>query len=213
MADVRPPSDDPLHTGAGTDAVGRAVEVVVVGASAGGVAALQGLVGGLPRDLGACVLVVLHMPTTARSALAEVLGRHSRLHVARAEDGIAVRPGALIAARPDHHLLVDGGAVTLTRTARVNGHRPAIDPLFESAAAAFGRRSLGVLLSGTLDDGVAGSAAIRDAGGLVVVQDPAEAQYPGMPQAAIDAGVAHGALPLDGIADLIRRSAAGSPVR
>ena len=208
MAGSRPPSDASSRpTGARSPTTGRAVEVVVVGASAGGVGALRGLVGALPADLGACLLVVLHMPTTARSALAEVLGRHSRLRVARAEDGTAVRPGALIAARPDHHLLVDGREVRLTRTARVNGHRPAIDPLFESAAAAFGARALGVLLSGTLDDGVAGSAAIRDAGGLVVVQDPAEAEFPGMPQAAIDAGVAHRALPLDGIADLISRSA------
>lgn len=188
------------------------VEVVVVGASAGGVGALQRLVGRLPGDLRAVLLVVLHIPTTGTSALAGILQRRSALNVARAEDGAPLEFGSVLVAPPDRHLRLDGAVARLSREARVNGHRPAIDPLFESAGRWFGERTLGVLLSGTLDDGVAGLAAIRDAGGLVAVQDPHEADYPGMPRAAIEAGVVHHVLPLDGIAELICGSTdEGSP--
>jgi two-component system chemotaxis response regulator CheB len=182
-----------------------AVRVVAVGASAGGVASLQGLVSRLPADLPAAVLVVLHMPRDATSALPDILARRSALPVARAEDRDPLRPGTILVAPPDRHLLVERGRARLSAGPRVNNHRPAVDPLLESAAAWCGPRALGVLLSGTLDDGVAGLAAVRDAGGLTAVQDPSEAAFAGMPLAAIEAGVTDHVLPLEGVAGLVRQ--------
>jgi two-component system, chemotaxis family, protein-glutamate methylesterase/glutaminase len=108
-----------------------------------------------------------------------------------------------VVARPDRHLLVDGDRVVLAHSARVNGHRPAIDPLLESASRSFGPRVLGILLSGTLDDGVVGLGDIRAAGGVTAVQDPTEAAYPGMPTAALEAGVVDHSLPLVDLVELI----------
>jgi two-component system chemotaxis response regulator CheB len=161
-------------------------DIVVLGASAGGVEALRAVVGGLPEDLSAAILLVLHIPRSSESALAKILARGCALPVANASDGEQVRKGRIYVAPPDYHLLVLDGRVRLSRGPAENGHRPAIDPLFRSVARAYGPRAIGVVLSGSRDDGSAGLAAIARRGGLTVVQDPEEAIYPSMPIAALN---------------------------
>ncbi len=160
-------------------------DVIVVGASAGGVEALQVLAAGLPADLPAAVLVVLHMPAESPSYLPAIFGRVGPLPVEHAEDGRPVEPGRISTAVPDRHLLVEGGRLRLTRGPKENRHRPAVDPLFRSAAQEYGPRAVGVILTGKLDDGSAGLWAVKDRGGVAVVQDPADAAFPAMPRNAL----------------------------
>jgi two-component system chemotaxis response regulator CheB len=159
-------------------------DVIVVGASAGGVEALCAFAAGLPERLAASVLVVLHLPTGYRSVLPGILQRAGPLCARTARNGSPLRHGVIQAAPPGHHLLVEGGVLALSSEPPVRGRRPAIDMLFRSAARAAGPRVTGVLLSGVLDDGVAGLSCIAGRGGTVVVQDPAEARYPAMPELA-----------------------------
>jgi two-component system, chemotaxis family, protein-glutamate methylesterase/glutaminase len=164
----------------------EAHDVVVIGASAGGVEALVSLVEALPPDLSAAVFVVLHVAPGSTSVLAEILGRAGPLAARQARNGDRIVPGRILVAPPDHHLVLTSGGVTLDHGPKENGHRPAADPLFRSAAAAFGPRTIGVVLSGTRDDGSAGLAVIKAAGGMALAQAPDEALYPSMPQSAID---------------------------
>lgn len=159
----------------------------MVGASAGGVEALRELMRGLPGDLPAAMLIVLHMAARGRGALARVLQRVAALEVTPAEDLAPVRPGRVYVARPDRHLLLRDGEVRLGRGPRENGYRPAVDPLFRSAARWYAARTVAVVLSGSLDDGAAGALAVARRGGTVAVQDPADAMYDGMPSAALRA--------------------------
>jgi two-component system chemotaxis response regulator CheB len=160
-------------------------DLVVVGASAGGVAALIELVHALPANLGAAVVVVLHLPTGGRSVLASILGRSGTLPVSTVRDAEPLRPGHIYVAPPDHHTVVEDGHLRLVLGPKENGHRPSIDPLFRSAASSYGPRVAGVVLSGMLDDGTAGLREVKRAGGLAFVQDPDEATYSSMAKSAI----------------------------
>lgn len=198
-AEVSPPGSD--------EAPGR--DIVVVGASAGGVEALRKLVENLPAELRAAVFVVLHVPPTDTSVLPDILKRAGRLPAKHASDGEAVVAGRIYVAPPNFHMRLENGTVRVDRGPRENGHRPAVDTLFRSAARAYGPRVLGIVLSGTLDDGSAGLQAVKVAGGLAVVQDPADAMYRDMPANALAHASPQHCLPVAEIADLITRVAHG----
>ena len=160
-------------------------DIIVIGGSAGGVEALQRIVAALPPQLEAAVFAVVHFPSDGTSFLPQILLRSGRFPAVHPEDGTAIRRGVIYVAPPDRHLTLQPGHVRLSRGPRENGHRPSVDPLFRSAARAYGARVIGVVLSGNLDDGTAGLAAVRRHGGVTVVQDPADAMYAGMPASAI----------------------------
>ncbi len=161
-------------------------DLIVVGASAGGVQALQRLVADLPPELPAAVLVVLHMMQTGTSVLDNILARAGQLPATQARDGERPERGHVYVAPPNAHLLLRGPYLQLSGGPRENGHRPAIDPLFRSAARARGPRAIGVVLTGTLDDGTDGLRLIKERGGATVVQDPADALYEEMPRSAVE---------------------------
>ena len=160
-------------------------DIIVIGASAGGVQALCEIVDCLPPGLPAAVFVVLHLSPHSRSMLPAILARSSCLPAVYPRDGEKIQPGRIYVAPPDRHLAIEDSRVHLSRNATENGHRPAIDVLFRSAARSYGSRVVGVVLTGNLDDGTAGLAAIKRCGGVAVVQDPGEADYPAMPESAI----------------------------
>jgi two-component system chemotaxis response regulator CheB len=147
--------------------------------------ALKRLVSALPADLPAALFIVLHRPPDHPSLLAEILQRVGPLDVAHAIDDESIVPGRIYVAPPDRHLLIEQGHIRLTNGPKENRFRPAIDPLFRSAASSFGPRVVGVVLTGNLDDGMAGLWAIKDRGGVAIVQDPEEALFPSMPRNAL----------------------------
>jgi two-component system, chemotaxis family, protein-glutamate methylesterase/glutaminase len=161
-------------------------DIVVVGASAGGIEALQVLVGDLPRDFKGSLFVVLHTGASSPNILAQILSRAGPLPVRTGEEGERIKPGHIYTAPADHHLLLDpAGYVRLSRGPKENRFRPAIDPLFRSAAHAFGTRVVGVILTGFLDDGTAGLWAVKERGGTAIVQHPEEAIASSMPLNAL----------------------------
>lgn len=180
-------------------------DILAIGASAGGLAALRRLFGGMPRGLAPTVFVVVHVSPTARSTMPLLLDRVGWLPAFHPGDGEPIRPGHIHVAPPDHHLLVHRDRVLIRRGPRENRTRPAVDPLFRSAGVAFGSRVVGIVLSGTLDDGASGLRAIHRCGGLGVAQDPAEAEWPGMPMSAIERGEVAHVLPLDRMPALLAR--------
>ena len=165
----------------------RGRNIVVIGTSAGGLEALDELVGRLPTDLRAAIFIVQHMaPHHSGEPLLRRLSRHQAFQPKLARHGEFFKPGRIYIAPPDSHLLVKATKMLVTKGARENRHRPGIDPLFRSAAAAHGARVIGIVLTGMLDDGTAGLIAIKKCGGVAVVQDPREAAYSGMPISALD---------------------------
>ena len=175
-------------------------DIVVVGASAGGVEALITLVTGLPADFPGAIFVVLHIPATSASALDKILSRYSHVPAKTAEDGEAISPHQIYVAPPDHHLLLTADRVRVVYGPQENRHRPAIDPLFRTAALAFGPRVIGVVLSGMLNDGTAGLLAIKERGGMAYVQEPSTALFPQMPQSACKYVQVDGILPVTALA-------------
>lgn len=193
-------------------------DIVCIGASAGGVQLLSDIVQALPADYPGSIFVVLHVPPDNPSVLARVLDRKSALRAVHPEDGQAIEPGTVYVAPPDHHLLVKRGVVRVTRGPKENGFRPAVDPLFRTAAVAYGPRTVGVVLSGNLDDGTVGLAVIKRRGGVAIAQDPGDAIYPGMPRSAVERVAVDYVLPARDVPELLVRLSAepsaseGTPV-
>jgi two-component system chemotaxis response regulator CheB len=180
-------------------------DLVVVGASAGGVEALRQLVAGLPAGLAASVVIVLHIPPRSASALPAILSRSGPLPAVHGSDAEHLTHGRIYIAPSDRHLLVRDGHLRLSNGPIENGHRPAVDALFRSAARAAGPRAIGVVLSGARDDGTAGLASIVGRGGLAVVQDPADALHPSMPRSALNHVDVNHVLPARDIGSLLAR--------
>ncbi len=186
-------------------------DIVAVGASAGGVEALSELVQLLPADLSAAVLVVLHIPAYGHSVLPDILSRRGPLPATHAVDGEPLLTGRIYIAPPDHHLLVRGGRIRLTRGPAENNHRPAVDTLFRSVARCCGPRAVGIVLTGTLDDGTSGLQAIKSRGGIALVQDPKEALFTGMPASAIENVAVDRVETIAGLAQTMARLAGEGP--
>jgi two-component system chemotaxis response regulator CheB len=159
--------------------------LVVMGASAGGVEVLLRIVAGLPYDFPAAVCVVLHTAPTSGGILGHLLSRAGSIAVEPVKDRQKLKNGHVYVAPPDHHLLIRDSTIRLTRGPKENGFRPAVDPLFRTAAQEKGRQVIGVVLSGSLDDGTLGLADIKKAGGIAIVQDPDDAHFPSMPSSAL----------------------------
>ena len=174
----------------------RRFDVVAVGASAGGLHAIAELLRPLPAGFPGSILVVQHLDPARKSFLADLLRRHTALQVKQAEHGEIMLPGFVYIAPPDEHMLAGPGKLQLAHTHLVRFSRPSIDLLFESVAGMYGSRSVGIILSGSLRDGAAGIRAIKEAGGVTLVQDPAEAEFKSMPEAARATGCVDYTLPL-----------------
>lgn len=161
-------------------------DIIVIGASAGGVETLIQLVKIIPADIPAAIFIVVHISPHSVSLLPNILQRRTSMPVSHGKDGEEIKLGHIYIAPPDFHLLIKPEYVRLTHGPKENRHRPAVDPLFRSAAQGYKSRVIGVILSGSLDDGTAGLFAIKEQGGIVIVQDPEEAIYDGMPRSAIE---------------------------
>lgn len=177
--------------------------LIVVGASAGGVEALTTLAAGLPADLDAAICVVLHLPAGSESRLAEILARVGPLPAIQARGGERLTGGRIYVAPPDRHLVVRGRHVLVVRGPHENGLRPSIDVLFRSAAVAYGRQTVAVVLSGTRNDGVAGASAVGARGGCVFVQSPEDASFPTLPAETVSRDHPDRVLPLAELATAI----------
>lgn len=175
-------------------------ELVVIGASWGGLKATEILLSGLPKDFPLAIAIAQHRHRNARDLLSELLQQHSLLPVVEVEDKLAIVPGHVYLAPADYHLLVEPGNFALSTEAPVHYSRPSIDLLFESAADAYTHRAIGVILTGANQDGAQGLAALKTRGGLAIVQEPTEAESSFMPTAAIAATQVDHILPLAKIA-------------
>jgi two-component system chemotaxis response regulator CheB len=169
--------------------------IIVIGASAGGLEALKAIVKSLPANFSASIFIVWHMSPDVRGILPQVFNRLNSIYAADAYDKEIIKPNRIYVAPPDHHLLIEKGRVRITRGPKENRFRPAIDPLFRSAAYYYSNHVIGIILSGALDDGTAGLLTIKQHGGIAIVQDPDDAEVPSMPlnaarQVAIDYSVA-----------------------
>jgi two-component system, chemotaxis family, protein-glutamate methylesterase/glutaminase len=180
--------------------------IVVIGASAGGFKPLTEITGSLEEDFPAPVLAVIHLSSESKNFLPTILNRKAKLEAVLAETDEQIKPGCIYIGRADFHLVVDDGRISLFRGPKENGHRPSIDSLFRSAARNYGPRAIGVILSGALDDGVAGLISIKKNGGTVIVQDPDEAAFPDMPRNALKYVKADYCVPSSEIAQLLMKT-------
>jgi two-component system chemotaxis response regulator CheB len=181
------------------------IEAVVIGASAGGIQALSVVLPALPPTLRTPVFIVLHLPRDRPSILAEIFGRKCAVPVREAEDKEQIKPGTVYFAPSNYHLLVDDGPqLALSADDPVHHSRPSVDVLFESASDIYKDRLLGIILSGANEDGAKGLAAVHDAGGITIVQQPDTASAPNMAVSALKLRPANRVLPLEDIAVLLR---------
>jgi two-component system, chemotaxis family, protein-glutamate methylesterase/glutaminase len=178
-------------------------DIIVIGSSTGGLAALREVVSNLPKDLPASVFIVLHQSTDARSDLATILARGAALPVSYAVHGERIERGRVYVAPVDNHILLRDDRLVVVRGPRENGHRPAVNPLFRSAAQSFGPRVVAVVLTGALDCGSAGLLMVKARGGLGVAQDPASAACSDMPRHAIETGAVEHVVKLEDVAPLL----------
>jgi two-component system, chemotaxis family, protein-glutamate methylesterase/glutaminase len=179
--------------------------IVAIASSAGGITALGRVLGGLSAQFPVPVVVVQHLDPRHKTIIAEVLGRRAKLPVVLAQDGDRAKAGMIYVAPPNHHLLVEAeGILVLSSSELVHFLRPSADLLFESVAGAYGPRAIACVLTGTGSDGAMGATAVKSRGGSVIVEDPATAEFKGMPEAVVAAGAADFVLPLDEIATVIQ---------
>jgi len=188
----------------------RRFDLIVIGASWGGLAVLRDLLAGLPRGFRTPIVIAQHRsPDSLPEAFLDLLGSYAPIPVVEASDKEPIEPGRVYVAPTDYHLLVDGDSFALSTGERVNFARPSIDELFETACDSHGDRVIGVVLTGANEDGAAGLACIAAHGGVAIVQDPEGAERPEMPQAALDAVPGAHVLPLGAIADELVRLCEG----
>jgi two-component system, chemotaxis family, protein-glutamate methylesterase/glutaminase len=186
-------------------------DIIVIGGSTGSIEVLRTICGGLSADLPAAILVVVHLAPESENRLAGILDAAGPLPAATARDGERIEPGRIYVAPAGRHMLAIDGAIALRRGPRENLSRPAVDPLFRSAALNYGSRVIGLVLSGQLNDGAAGLAAVKACGGCALVQDPDDARAPDMPRSALHAVEIDGCAPAAGLADLLGAMAASAP--
>src|SRR5262245_5964775 len=187
-----------------------AQDIIVIGGSAGGLEALATVLEGLPGSLNAALFAVLHTSPQSGGALPQILQRTTVMPVEFASDGQRIERGHVYVAPPDHHLVLTDGTISVSRGPRENGFRPAIDPLFRSAAKEYNSRVVGVVLSGAMDDGTFGLIAVKEAGGTAIVQHPYEAFVPSMPLSAIQNVEVDHIVRVNEIAPLLIKAAEGS---
>lgn len=161
---------------------GKARDIVVVGASAGGVEALKQFVKSLPKDFKGSIFIVLHIPSYSETRLPWILEKACNIEAVLPLDGEEIEPGKIYVAPNDHHMLLQEGKVVVKRGPKENRFRPAIDALFRSAAYVYGSRVIGVILSGLLDDGASGLWTIQQQGGITIIQKPEDAEQPQLPK-------------------------------
>jgi two-component system, chemotaxis family, protein-glutamate methylesterase/glutaminase len=186
-------------------------DIIVIGGSSGATAPLKAILGALPRDLPAAVFIVLHIPARSIGLLSTVAGAAGRLPAREARDGMKIEHGNVYIAAPDHHMILTDGVIRLGRGPRENMVRPAIDPLFRSAAMTYGSRVIGVILSGLLNDGASGLDAIKRCGGMALIQDPEDAIADEMPRRALEAVMADLCIPGAKLGDILSDMARQAP--
>ncbi|HEY2866747.1 MAG TPA: chemotaxis protein CheB, partial [Pyrinomonadaceae bacterium] len=179
--------------------------IIVMGGSTGSFEVFKTIANGLPADLNASIFIVWHMSADIRGVLPAVLNRVGPLEAIEPRDGDLIETGKIYVARPDHHLLIDDSHIRITRGPKENRFRPAIDPLFRSAAYNYGPRVIGIITSGALDDGTSGIWTIKQRGGLTIAQDPADAEISSIPESAIQQVKIDHIVPASKMADLITR--------
>jgi two-component system, chemotaxis family, protein-glutamate methylesterase/glutaminase len=187
----------------------RATQIVVIGTSAGGIDALRTMAAALPADFPAPICIVMHVSPQSPGVLPEILQRAGALPAVSPTSSTSLQPGRLYVAAPDTHLVVEPGRVLVTRGPRENRFRPAIDPLFRSAAQVYGPATIGVILTGNLDDGVAGLGTIKQLGGTAIVQSPDEALFSSMPRHAVERAAVDYVVPLADIVPLLVQLTSG----